>query len=147
MPGNFNVQPRLGFTALNHTTKLLPKRVVPIYSRISYMYVAHSYFHQHSLWLQITKVFKVWSQIQQHWHHLETVRNSESLPFFPSFSASVNQYLSFSMPLWWFEHTFKIEKHECKISFLNLIRQKPYLVFIWTCRSSNFEVKLFLPYV
>lgn len=43
------------------------------------------------------------------------------------FSASVNQDLSLNKTPWRFEHTLKFEKHCCKIPFLNLIRQKPYL--------------------
>lgn len=63
------------------------------------------------------------------------------------FSASMNQDLSFNKTPWWFAYTLKFEKHCCKIPFLNLIRRKPYLFFIWTFSNSTFEVKLFLPFV
>lgn len=43
------------------------------------------------------------------------------------FSASMNQDLSLNKTPWRFEHTLKFEKHCCKIPFLKLIRQKPYL--------------------
>lgn len=141
MPGNFNVQPGLGSAALSYTANYFPKR---LYWFTTEWVTYGTQLFSPTLILMAAWVSKVWSPGSA---TLAPLGDYEKCRISGPFSTPLNLDLRFNKILCWFEFTLKFEKHRCKTPFLNLIRQNQYLVFIWTCRSWAFVVKLSLPCV